>query len=276
MPPRVRLLQGWTGQLIALLPEVRVTQVRPLALFVVGMVWAGRVNVRAVAAALPLAVADASIDQRLRRWLVNERVRVDVLWRALLPRLLASRADQDVLVVLDPTPHNGEATILMLSLVCRRRTLPVAWRVLPQQTAWPRPQIDELRELFAEVAAALPANCAVTVMGDRGLPSAEVVDACRAVGWDARFRLSADARQGHSVRLADGRVRPIWDLVTGPGQRWTGAVEVFTAANWRPMELTIRPRPGPDRAVAPRVHPPERRGTGARVPAPRPRGSYRR
>ena len=240
MPPRARLLHEWTAQMIALLPGVRVTQVRPLALFVLGMVWAGRVHLRAVAATLPLAVADASIDQRLRRWLANERVRVDLLWRLVLPRLLASRAGQPLLLVLDPTPHNGDATILTLGLVCRRRVLPVAWRVLPQQARWPQPQLAYLRAMFAEGAAAVPPGCTVTVIGDRALPSAEVIDACRAVGWEALFRLSADARQGPSVRLADGAVRPLWALVTGPGQRWAGPVELFKAAGWRRLELTIR------------------------------------
>ncbi|MGH2561960.1 MAG: transposase [Thermomicrobiales bacterium] len=186
--------------MISLLPQTRVSQVRPLAHFVLGMLWAGRVSPRAVAAALPLAVADASTEQRLRRWLVNERVQVDRLWR----------------------------------------TLPVAWRVLPQQTAWPQPQIVHLQAMFTEGAAALPPGCTVTVMGDRGLPRAEVIDACRAVGWEALFRLSADARQGHRVRLADGQVRPLWELVSGPGQRWSGPVEVFKAAGWRTGELTIR------------------------------------
>lgn len=240
MPPRVRLLHEWTAQLSALVAGVRVTQVRPLALFVVGVVWAGRVSLRAVAAALPLAAADASTEQRLRRWLVNPRVSVAALWQGLLPALLAGRAGQELLLVLDPTPHNGEATILSLGLVCRRRVLPVAWRVLPQQSPWPQAQITYLRAMFAEVAAALPPGCTVTVIGDRGLPSAELVDACRAVGWEALFRLSADARQGHSVRQADGAVRPIWELVRGPGQRWTGPVEVFKAAGWRPLHLTIR------------------------------------
>ena len=142
MPPRLRLLHTWTDQVMQLLPAIRVTQVRPLALFVLGVLWSGQVHLRGIAAALPLAVADASSEQRLRRWLANPRVDVRTLWRGLLPRLLASRAGQDLLVVLDPTPHTAAATILELGLVCRRRTLPLAWRVVPQQTAWPRPQIS--------------------------------------------------------------------------------------------------------------------------------------
>lgn len=240
MPPRLRLLHDWTTQVTTLLAEIRVTQARTLALFTLGVVWAGRLPLRAVAATLPLAVADASSEQRLRRWLSNERVEVTRLWRALVPTLLASRAGQEVLLVLDPTPHNDEATVLMLGLVCRRRVLPVAWRLVPQQTRWPERQIVYCRQLLAEVAAALPPDCAVTVVGDRGLPSAALLDACRAVGFHALFRLSADAKQGHHVRPADGRMCSVWELVTGPGQRWSGPVELFKAAGWRAVELTIR------------------------------------
>jgi hypothetical protein len=197
---------------------------------------------RAVATALPLAVADASSEQRLRRWLSNDRVRVDGLWRRLLPTLLASRAGQELLLVLDPTPHNDEATVVMLGLVCRRRVLPVAWRVVPQQTRWPERQIDLVRQLFAEVAAALPPGCTVTVGGDRGLPSAALLDACRAVGFHALFRLSVDAKQGSLVRVGGLSPAPValWSLVTGPGQRWSGAVDLFKAAGWRRVALTIR------------------------------------
>jgi hypothetical protein len=240
MPPRRRLLHDWTDRLTQVRPHIRVTHVRPLAQFALGLIWAGQVSLRAVAATLPLAVADASSEQRLRRWLKNDRVIVAHLWAGLLPRLLASRGGQEVLLVLDPTPHNGAATILMLSLVCRRRTLPVAWRVLPQQTSWPQTQLTYLRHLFADVARALPPACTVTVIGDRALPSAAVIDACRDLGWQALFRLSVNGRQGHHVRLADGVVCPLWTLVTEPGQRWSGVVEVFKAAGWRRMNLTIR------------------------------------
>lgn len=46
------------------------------------------------------------------------------------------------------------------------------------------------------MAAALPADCPVTRIGERALARADLVDACRAVGWDVVVRLRADARQG--------------------------------------------------------------------------------
>jgi hypothetical protein len=78
--------------------------------------------------------------------------------------------------------------------------------------------------------AALPPDCTVTLIGDRPLPRAALIDACRAVGWDALFRLSTDARQGSTVRLSDATPRPLWDLVTGPGPRVTGAVALVRTA----------------------------------------------
>jgi hypothetical protein len=226
--------------MIHLLPDMRVSQVRPLALFVLGVLWSGQIHLRGIAAALPLPVADASSEQRLRRWLANPRIDVRALWRGLLPDLLASRAGQALLVVLDPTPHNGEAIILELGLVCRRRTLPLAWRVVPQQTAWPKSQLAYFQELLGEVAAAVPTGCPVTLIGDRALPSAELLDACRAIGWDVLFRLSTDARQGYTVRRDDGTLCPLWTLVTGPGQRFTAEVDLFQKAGWRRLHLTIR------------------------------------
>ncbi len=35
--------------------------------------------------------------------------------------------------------------IVVLRLVCRRHTLPLAWRVLPQHALWPQAQITVLR-----------------------------------------------------------------------------------------------------------------------------------
>jgi hypothetical protein len=162
MSPRLRLLHTWTRQMTQLVSGVRVTQVRALATFALGLLWAGRVTQRAIAAALPLAVADASTERRLQRWLANPRVVPGVLWDGLLPPLLASRAGQDLLLVLDPTPHHGDAIIVELGLVCRTRTLPVAWRVMPQHRSWPRSQRAVFQALLAQVVAALPPGCTVT------------------------------------------------------------------------------------------------------------------
>src|SRR5687768_17523899 len=116
MPTRPRLLHDWTRQVGALLPGVRATRARTLALLALGLLWAGSAALPRVAAALPVAAADASTERRLRRWLANPAVVVAEVWRGVLPALLASRAGQEVLLVLDPTPQNGRFTVLVLGV----------------------------------------------------------------------------------------------------------------------------------------------------------------
>ncbi len=177
MPTRLRLLHDLDAPRWArCCPRVRATRrSAPLALFALGLLWAG-------SAALPRAMAASAAGGGRRRQhraaaapLAGQpgRRRRRGLWRGLLPGLLASRAGQGVLLVLDPTPQNGAASPCWrwgwsaASGCCR-------WPggSCPSRSAWPQPQIAPLRAMFAEVAAALPPDCAVTVVGDRGLPSA--------------------------------------------------------------------------------------------------------
>jgi hypothetical protein len=240
MSTRVTLFHDWLAQVGALLPEARVTRSRTLARLVFGMVRSGSVTLLKVAAATPAGVNQASTEHQFRRWLANAQVKVTDLWPALLPSLVASQRGRELKLVLDPTPQNATASIVMIGLICRQRTLPLAWRVMPAAQTWPQSLVEIVRELVAEIVPAIPQGCRVRLIGDRGLTSAELIDVCREVGWWALFRLSAQERQGCTVRLADGHSSPVWDLVTKPGQRWNGAVELFKGAGWRTVELTIR------------------------------------
>lgn len=240
MQTRLRLLHSWQDQLRTLLPAVRATRTANLALFALGLLWAGTASVPAVAATLPLPAHDASLERRLRRWLANRAVRVGELWTPLLPALLAGKAGQDLRLVFDPTPQNGDASILVLGLVLHKRVLPLAWRVLPQQEAWPERQASLLRAMVAEVVAALPPGCTVTLLADRGITGPAVIDLCTEVGWHYVLRVSVGPAQTNRVRLPGAPEGRLWDLVTSPGQRWAGSAQVFKEAGWRPVELTIR------------------------------------
>ena len=241
MSSRLQLWHTWQRQLRTLVPDVRATRVTNLALLTLGLLWAGTVSLPAIAAVLPLPAADASLERRLRRWLANATVEVSALWTPLVPRLLAGTAGQELVLVFDPTPQNDRMAILVRGLVQHRRVLPVAWRVVPQKDQpWPRRQNAYLRDMMAEVADALPAGCTVTLLGDRGITSAGVIDLCAALGWHYVLRANTGPRKGHRVRGAGIAEQAMWNLVTGPGQRWTGTVEVCKNAGWRTVQLTIR------------------------------------
>jgi len=240
MQPRLRLWHTLHAQVAALLPTVRVTQVRVLSLFVLGVLWAGTVSLLAVAATLPVRATDPSSERRRRRWLANPAVVGSELWAGVRPSLLAAKDGQELLLVFDPPPVRAWGTILCLGVVVHRRVLPVTWRIVPQQEPWPTPLAPYLEAMTAAVAAALPPDCSVTLVADRGVTGPALIDLCRRLGWHYVLRLSVSASQSNRVRSVTVPEQPLWALITGRGQRWTGAVQVFKQAGWRPVELPIR------------------------------------
>lgn len=240
MQTRLRLLHAWTRQMQALLPAARVTRVRTLAMLTLGLLWASHVALPRIAATVPLAARDPSTERRLRRWLANPAVTLATLWQPLVPLLLAGVAGPEVVVAFDLTPHGKRFTLLSLGLVCHKRVLPLGWRVMPQQTAWSDPLPDLLRAMAAPVQAALPADCAVTVVADRGLVGHKFVDACQGLGWHVALRLKTGGGEATLCRVADGEERKVTTLPTRPGQRWHAPAAIFKDAGWRHGFLTIR------------------------------------
>lgn len=241
MPTRCQVLHDWIRHVQCLLPTVHAARTTTLAVFALGILWSGRVNLLTVAAALPLPARHLSSERRLRRFLANPKVTVATLWPPLLTALLAGLGGgEEAYFVFDPTPYRDCATVLCLGLVWRGRVLPVAWRVVPQQTAWPEPLAPLLTAMLREVAAALPAGVQPSLLVDRGLVGPGVIDATRETGWHLVLRLRASAGEATVVRLADGPEQRLATLPTGPGQHWDGSVSIFKEAGWRRGYLTIQ------------------------------------
>lgn len=239
MSRRLALLHEWTSQLQSLLPDERITRVRVLALFTLGMIWAGTVRLNRTAAALPLGVRLSSVERRLRRFLGNRFVSVATLWNPLLPALLRPWAGQAVTLVFDPTPLGKHWTVLWLGIVVHRRVLPLAWTLVPQQTSWPARLAELFPALVAPIAAALPPGCQVTLLGDRGVTGPTLIDTARKLGWEVVLRLNVGERQAHRLRLADGTEWRLWDWVEQVGSGWSGPVQIFKGAGWRDGFLTL-------------------------------------
>lgn len=244
MATSLPLLQTWTEQLGALLPQERLSRIRALALFSLGMIEAETVRLHRVATAVPQPATVPSTERRLQRFLANDRVGVETLWQPLLPSLLAGWTGHPVTLVFDPTPYGKLGTILWIGIVQHRRVLPLGWQHVPQQEPWPAKLPVLLGPLLAPIAAAMPAGSPVTLIADRGVSGPGLFDLARKLGWEVVLRLNVDAQQAHRVRLADGREVRLGDWLAEAGPGWAGSVQLFKAAGWRAGELTIHQSPG--------------------------------
>ena len=170
MSARLGVLHAWIAQLHALLPEARVTRVRGLALFSVGMIWAGTVRVNRVAAALPLGVRVPSTERRLRRFLANPaRDRRDVVAAAAAAPAgaLGGPGGGAGLRSDAPSRRAGRCCGWASSSIAACCRCAGGW--CPSRSSWPETLAALLPALLAPIAAALPAGCQVTLLGDRGV-----------------------------------------------------------------------------------------------------------
>lgn len=237
MTARERLLHTWQGQLTELLAGMAPRRTRVFATLVLGLLWAGNVAWSRIAAAAPGAPRDRSRERAVRRWIQNEPVDVEAIWRRLRPALVAARVDREVTLVFDLRPQGTEWTARVFGVVTHGRALPIAGRMLPQREPW-GVTLEELRPLVADIAAAMPAGGAVTLVVDRGLTGVSLIDLCRSVGWHWVLRVNTGPAQANRVQTAGGE-EALWTLGTRLGRRGSAAVRLFKGAGWRDGWVTV-------------------------------------
>ncbi len=108
-----------------------------------------------------------SIERRLQRLIANERIDVSRCWKAFLEQVLPNWQTKEVVLVLDCTPFRETFTIVYLGLLVHRRVLPLAWKIMPQQTTWDQGQWELVQALVSEVAPYFP-SANTTLIADAG------------------------------------------------------------------------------------------------------------
>jgi hypothetical protein len=148
------LWEKWHEQVKGLLPGVHGHQKKTLALLVLGMVVSGSAVLQRVAESLQergfSQAKMSSIERRLARFVANERVVVQKIWKRFVVEVCSTFHDTRCVVVLDCTPLDERACIIYLGLLVQSRVLPLAWRVMPGQESWEQGQWELVGAMFDE------------------------------------------------------------------------------------------------------------------------------
>lgn len=81
------------------------------------------------------AVFAQSHQRRFRRWLSNRRINLVGVYQALLKQALLGWGNHRLYLSLDTTMVWNRFCILWLGVIYRGRTIPLAWRVVPQASS---------------------------------------------------------------------------------------------------------------------------------------------
>jgi hypothetical protein len=207
----LKLLYQWMEQINQVFSPLTKWQAVGLALFSYGIVVARHCQVSKVAEELGRVGRIPSVERRLRRWLANRRIDVQLccaVWSFWVWRSLDS---QRAVLCVDETKIADRVGIMMVSLAYEQRAIPLMWRCYRANSAMDYPtqgQVLLVWGLLAQVLEALPAGSRPLVQMDRGLGhSSAMLKALNNLGVDYLVRIKQNAtftsRRGHRCLLED-------------------------------------------------------------------------
>ncbi len=185
--PTSPLYDSTRAELKRRLPNVLDSQLDMLALVIVGATQSMAAQLAAIARAMPLDTTQLSKEQRLRRWLDNERITQADHYQPIARRALMGLKGQRVDLLLDRVLLRDHHNILVVSIGFRRRSIPLAWNALDQRGA---SGLADQQVLLSEALALLPAHVRVTIHGASEFRSSELFDWIRAQGHDAMLGIT--------------------------------------------------------------------------------------
>lgn len=209
-----------------------------LAWMMVGLICAKTVSLGAWA---PYVVGRAqyaqSLVRRFRRWLDNNRIKVQPLYGPLIEQALVSWMGKRVYVALDTSMLWNTYCLIRLSLIYRGRAVPLGWRVIEHGSA--AVAFETYKALLEEVQSHLPLACRVVFLADRGFADTQLMSHLRQLGWHFRIRIKANFWI-HPSHLASFQVG---EIALKPGHMcfWQGVS--MTDKHFGPVHLAVaRPR----------------------------------
>jgi hypothetical protein len=117
----------------------------------------------------------ASWQRRCRRWLSNPRIDMDALYGPLVLWAIqqCQKPGQALLLALDTTVLWNRFCVVVLSVVCHGRAIPLLWQTLEHPSASVSAEV--VLALLQRADRLLAGFTAITVLADRAFPSAELL-----------------------------------------------------------------------------------------------------
>jgi hypothetical protein len=217
---------------------------RRLVFLVTGILLAGTLVLRRIATTHAQVAADArpaaSHERRLRRLLRDEHLCWATTYARVVRRVVRKPRSGPLRVLIDESGHSDVSRFLLAALWYRGRALPLAWVLWPANL--PREQAfwHDAATLLDAVASLLPADTAVLVIADRAFGTPAFTDLVAKKGWDWLVRVQGQTK----LRRPNGEEQSLKSLLSEPGRRWSGCVQVFKKQGWREASVAAYWRVG--------------------------------
>lgn len=112
-----------------------------LAAMISGIVGSKSTQLPKIAGKVPEQVKPTSVEKRIKRWIINDRIEGDMYFLPYAQALLLSLGLQEIVLAMDGSVVGRGCIMLMVSVIYKKRALPLAYTVVqgkkghfPEQT----------------------------------------------------------------------------------------------------------------------------------------------
>ena len=188
-------------------PKERITRLRNMALMVVGLKQGRSIHLSRIVEQWPgLEAKTPSLVNRLHRFLTNPAVDVQGWYEPFARHLLQVFAGREMRLIMDCSKVGFHHRILTVSIAYKKRALPLIWSVHRGRKG--HVGYTQQLDLLEQIAALVPEETEVTLLGDAGFESVHLLNWMKAHGW-------------HFVIRHPGKNQVCWD-----GQNWVKLGEI--------------------------------------------------
>ena len=189
--PTSALYDSTRARLAQHLPQALASQLDTLGYILVGVVQSMSSQMAKIARAMPLDTTERAKEQRLRRFLDNERLSLSDHYHPLVQAGLHGLTGQRVQLLIDRVLLRNQHNILVVSVGFRRRSIPLVWKALPHRGA---SGLEDQQALIQAAVALLPPEVRISVHGDSEFRSRTLFGWLLEQGYDAMLGVRGDVR----------------------------------------------------------------------------------
>lgn len=242
MHPSLHLYHNMVRQIAQWLPNERVTRQRNVALLVTGLYLSGSVHLSQIVRRWPVPGKIPSLSNRLRRFLSRTQQTAQTYYQPLLAQTVWLLSGHRLLLVMDLTQVGKRHRALVVTVVYRRRTLPLAWRLFAGDTG--NVPVSEQIKLLERIYQVVPSGTEVCLVGDAGFRAGDLLAWLQTHEWHYVIR----QRPESCVRAETYPWTPVATWAIAPGQtRVIGWVWLFKTNPHGPVWLLLHWASGQDR-----------------------------
>lgn len=144
-----------------------------LAMMITGIVLSKKAQLSEMSSEIPSAAKDKSIEMRLRRWVKHDQIDGETIYLPFAEQILKVLADQELILVMDGSQVGRGCMVLMVGVVYKKRTLPIAWLVYEGKKG--HTTAERHIEVLKKTKALLPEESKVILLGDAEYDTTEML-----------------------------------------------------------------------------------------------------